>query len=355
MKLLTISCVSLTCGGAERVISLLSSYFINHYDTVEIVMWKDAPIFYTFDKRIKITNIEKEINSTNYVKKILWFRQYLKLQKPFAVLSFLAKSSIGVLTAAFGTKVPIIVAERNDPRQLKGGWAMIKIRDFLYNFAAGILEQTEHNKKYFRGIKLKKTSVIHNPVLMSPDIVGSALKGKKDNTIISVGRLEPQKNQALLINTFSRVHKRHPEYNLVIYGEGTLRAKLEILIQKLGLTDCVFLPGNKSNIFDYEKKAKLFVMTSNFEGMANALIEAMCIGLPCISTKVSGATDLINNGNNGILVDVGNEVELEEKILSLVENEEKMNFVATNAVKVFDHLKIEKIAKQWINYLDHFA
>lgn len=105
----------------------------------------------------------------------------------------MAKSSVQVILSTIGLKVPIVVAERNDPRQLKGGWAMIKIRDFLYNRASGILEQTNNNRKYFTGSKYKKTDVIYNPVFMEPDHIGSAVRTNKLKIIISVGRLEKQK------------------------------------------------------------------------------------------------------------------------------------------------------------------
>lgn len=354
MKTMVISCVSLACGGAERVISILSSKFLKQFDSVTIVTWKDAPVFYQISEKIRIVVIEKEISSSNYLKKIFWFRSFLKEQKPSIVLSFLAYSSIGVLIAHAGLKMPVIIAERNDPRYLNGGLPIILIRNFLYTFASGILEQTEQNKRYFKGIKRKKTSVIYNPIFMSSDHVGIAETVEKQNMIVSVGRLFPQKNHKMLIKAFANVYRRHPEYKLIIYGEGPCRNELENLITTLHLNQCVFLPGNKSNIFNLIKDARLFVMSSDFEGMPNALIEAMCLGLPCISTKVSGATDLISNGENGILVSIGSEEEMKNAIETIIENEALAKKISQKASRIYNELTVEKISGQWVSYVNKY-
>ncbi len=354
MKLLVISCVSLTCGGAERVISILSGKFASHYDAVKIVMWQEAPVFYQIDERVDIISIEKEIGSSNYLRKILWFRNFLKENNPSLVISFLAKSSIGVLLARICLKIKVVVAERNDPRFLKGGKMMILFRDFLYTFATGILEQTTSSREYFKGVKLKKTSVIYNPIFMESQYVGKAIGTKKNKKIVSIGRLEPQKNHKMLIDAFAQIHKMYPEYELVVYGEGTCRSALEKQIREKSLTQKVKLPGNQANIFDLICDAELFVMTSNFEGMPNALIEAMCLGIPCVSTEVSGAVDLIKNGENGLLVPVGNKIALVESIKKVIDDKIFAKKMAEAASCLYEELSVEKISKQWIDYIDLF-
>ena len=119
-----------------------------------------------------------------------------------------------------------------------------------------------------------------------------------------------QKNQLLLLKAFKRVVSIRPEYTLTIYGEGPERSLLEKYILDNNMTNVVNLPGSVKNVYDKIADAEIFVMSSNFEGMPNALIEAMCLGLACVSTKVSGATDLIKDGVNGDLVDIGNEQSL---------------------------------------------
>lgn len=354
MKSLVVSCVSLTCGGAERVISILSSRFASHFDSVKIIMWKDAPVFYKIDNRVEIVSIEKEVSSRNYLKKVLWFRSFLKKEKPSLVLSFLAKSSVGVLLANVGVNAKVIVAERNDPRFLKGGKPMILIRDVLYTFANGILEQTESSRLYFSGRKLAKTRVIYNPVLMDLTYVGCACNEKREKVIVSVGRLELQKNYKLLLNAFYEFHKIYPSYKLVVFGEGNCRENLEKEVNSLQMSSYVSFPGNKKNLFDCIKNATAFVMSSNFEGMPNALIEAMCLGLPCISTKVSGAVDLIKNGKNGLLVNIGDQQAIVEALKKIVTDEVFAGKLGKEASKIYSDLSVEKISTEWIDYLDSF-
>mgnify|MGYP000031221479 FL=1 len=351
---LYISCVSLSCGGAERVLSVLSSHFADKYENVKIFTWKETPVFYDFDTRVQIISIERECSSKNTIQKCFWFRKYIKRNIPDVILSFLAKSSVQVILSTIGLKVPIVVAERNDPRQLKGGWAMIKIRDFLYNRASGILEQTNNNRKYFTGSKYKKTDVIYNPVFMEPDHIGSAVRTNKLKIIISVGRLEKQKNHKLLIDSFAKLHNLYPDYCLVIYGEGAARKELENYISRFSLQKFILLPGNRTNVLDEMKKASMFVLSSNFEGMSNALIEAMCLGLPCISTKVSGSTDLINDGANGLLIDLDDREQLFNAMKRIIEDEEFALSLGMEATKIYSQLNVDKISKEWVHYINRF-
>ena len=354
MKKLFVSCVSLSFGGAERVLSILSHSFVKEYDDVRFIMWKNFPIYYEVNNKVSIINIEKECGSKSTIKKMLWFRKYVYQNSPNVILSFLANSSVKVLLSTIGMNTPIIVAERNDPRQLKGGWLMIKIRDFLYNRASAIIEQTETNKRYFKGAKYKKTHVIYNPVLMDKTIIGSALHTVKQNKIVSVGRLEPQKNQKALIEAFCAFHKKHTDTKLIIYGEGSSRRMLESQIEKEHLENFVLLPGVSRNIFEEIKEALFFVLSSDYEGMPNALIEAMCIGLPCISTKVSGAVDLIKNDKNGRLVEIGDSNGLFAAMEDLAGNEAKRLTLGNEAVKVYEQLNAERISQEWINHINSF-
>ena len=113
----------------------------------------------------------------------------------------------------------------------------------------------------------------------------------------------------------------------------------------------VCLPGNISDIHEHLKSAEIFVLSSDYEGMPNALIEAMCLGLPSISTKVSGATDLILDHENGILTELDSEEELEKAILELVENKELARKLAVNAAKLNEELEVSKIMQQWTEFI----
>lgn len=150
------------------------------------------------------------------------------------------------------------------------------------------------------------------------------------------------------------MHNLYPDYCLVIYGEGAARKELENYISRFSLQKFILLPGNRTNVLDEMKKASMFVLSSNFEGMSNALIEAMCLGLPCISTKVSGSTDLINDGANGLLIDLDDREQLFNAMKRIIEDEEFALSLGMEATKIYSQLNVDKISKEWVHYINRF-
>lgn len=352
MSKLFITCCSLCAGGAERVLSVLSKPLAEHYDEVQYIMWYDKPVFYDFDPKVKIISVEKHVGKWNVLKCMQWFRKYINHEQPDLVLSMSAPFNMLTLGSLLFSHHKIVVAERVDPRSFHWGKHLEIARNILYKKATGILAQTEYSKSYFKKDLYKKTDVIFNPIIMSSDLIGSALGTKKNHTIATAGRLTYQKRHDLLIKVFAKFHKSHPEYKLIIYGEGQERENLESLIVELDVKNAVALPGATKNLWQELTTANMFIMTSLFEGMSNSLIEAMCLGLPCISTKVSGAIDLIKSDQNGILIDINDESALYDAMIKIAENKDFAYKLANNATKLYDILNVETISNQWIDYID---
>lgn len=336
-------------GGAERVVSILSGKMAEQGMDVEILTYYDRPVFYKIDSRVKISSVEKFTEKKSLFYNLMWIRHYFQEHAQF-VISFLAPFNIVSIVANLGTGIPMIVADRNDPAKVPTNLLTRKLRNFLYRFADGVVLQTEKNKEYFCNTVQKKGVVIYNPIELGKN-QGIALRTQKEKIFVSAGRLMPQKNQKMLIDAFGEILKTHPDYRLVIYGEGPERNHLESLVREKEIQDSVFLPGSISNLHEQMKCAKLFVLTSDYEGMPNALIEAMCLGLPVISTKVSGATDLILDHENGILVEVGNQEKLQDAMLELIENPELAAHLANKAVELNETLELSKIMNQWIDFI----
>lgn len=347
-KTLFVSNATLYSGGAERVLSVLSGHFADEYERVVYILWLHYPIFYEIDDRLEIVDIEERSGKKNILQKMWWFRQYVIKEKPDLILSFLYPWSMKVITSLLLTSFKIVVAERQDPRIVFGGALGRYLRKCLYKKAKGIVVQTDSNSKYYDG----DVKVIYNPISISEEKVGYAIKTKKEKTIVSVGRLIPQKNRELLMKAFALFYKDHPDYKLIIYGDGNLKEALQQLAYSLGIGESVLMPGNSTNVVESISHATAFVLSSNYEGMPNALLEAMCIGLPCISTKVSGAIDLIESGKNGLLVELNDVEAMARAITFIVENKserEKMSFEAT---KVSDLLNQDVISQKWIDYIN---
>lgn len=334
-------------GGAERVVSILTRQYIQKGIPVEIVLYYDERPFYDIHPEIKITYVERETGCRNLFKNILWLRRYF-IRNADLVISFLAQFNMVALAALFATGIPIIVADRNDPRHMPKQAPVRIARNLMYHLADAIVVQTQHNKDYFSSVLQKKCSIIYNPVDLQ-EKKGMALRTAKKPRIVSAARLMKQKNQLMLLDAFAQIKKDFPAYTLTIYGEGPFRPELEKRIRELGLDDSVYLPGKVQNVFDCIADAELFVLSSDFEGMPNALIEAMCLGLPVISTKVSGATDLIIDGKNGLLTDVGNTEQFMEAMRRMLNDVELRRECANEATKLNEQLRTEIITAQWLD------
>ena len=286
----------LNSGGAERVVSLLSNKLFDKGFDIEILTYYDRKINYSINNNIKITKVVLETKSSNIIKNMSWLKKYFNNNADL-IISFLAPFNMLALLTKGNT--PIIVADRNDPNKIPNNKLLRLLRNKIYKKANYVVVQTNNNKNYFN--YLNNVIVINNPINIGNN-VGKAINTQKENKIVSVARLMPQKNQLLLIEVFNEVLKEHKDYKLIIYGEGPERSNLENKINELKLNDSVLLPGNDNDVINKILDAKVFVLPSNYEGMPNSLIEAMCIGLPVISTKVSGANELIKDKENGLLI-----------------------------------------------------
>lgn len=352
MSKLIVSSGTLSSGGAERVLSILSESFASHYDEVVYLTWNDVPDFYTVDVRVRRVCVERECGSKNILKKVLWFRTFIKRENPTVVLSFLAPFNVLISYVLMGVATKLIVAERNDPRCVWNGFIRRHLRNIAYRFADGILEQTENNKNYFKGSLYDKTDVIYNPMIMDDRYLGKALRTEKKNRIVSVARLEKQKNPEMQLKAFLEFLTSHPDYTMTMYGSGNYHEHVATMVKDMGLDNKVFLPGAVKGVWDEIVNAECFVMTSWYEGMPNALLEAMCLGLPCVSTKVSGAVDLIVSGKNGFLVDLDDHRAMAQAMLEVCDNKSLANSLGNEAVGIYEKLRLEIISTQWLEYID---
>lgn len=337
-------------GGAERVVATLSSCMAEQGMAVEVLTYYDEPISYKISPKVQITVVEKLTGKTGKLHNLFQIRKYFKKHAK-VVISFLAPFNMMAIAANLGNKIPLIVADRNDPTKIPSNIILRKIRDFLYMFADGIVVQTKKNQAYFNCVVQRKSTVIYNPVNLG-EYAGAALACPKEKKFVTAGRLMTQKNQKMMIRAFANVLVSYPDYQLVVYGEGPCREELESLVKSLGIEKNVLLPGNTTKLHEQITDASVFLLSSDYEGMPNALIEAMCMGIACISTKVSGATDLITDHENGILTEVNSQAELEKAMVELIENPELVEKYAKASVDLNKQLELSVIMEQWIAFIN---
>ena len=334
----------LTSGGSERVLSLVANELSKRGHDVEILSYMDTVIFYDLEPGIRVLFMDREAKSHSMMKKILWLRRYVKESNPDVVIAFLQRVYCLTIMSLLGTGIPVVSSERNDPRYYNKFYKLL-MRIFL-PFTSRHVVQTQSIKEYFPSNVQRKTTIIPNPV--NEDIYQIDVeKVKKKDIIINVGRMTNQKNQLMLIHAFNNIHQEFPSYQLYIYGDGPEREKLEACISSLSLGDKVFLPGKCEHIFDKMSEARLFCLSSDFEGMSNALIEAICLGLPIVTTHVSGVKELIKDGQNGSIVDIGDERGFSEAMRQLLSNDSQMALFARNNRLKANDFRARAIIDQW--------
>lgn len=294
--------------------------------------------------------IKQDLENRNFIFHLMAVRKVIRTEKPECVISFLLDANILNMLACIGTKAKSIVCERNDP--FKPHYHIMKIAKPFFRLADGAVYQLPKVAEFYKNIKAP-TAIIPNPVLCKADVQIKSFN-ERDNVIVTLGRLDLfQKRHDVLVNAFAAFSQKHPEYKLVIYGDGPDENRIRDLILKLGLNDKVILAGVTSNPQDSIKNAKFFVLSSDFEGIPNALIEAMSIGLPCISTdcRPGGASLLIKNNINGIIVPPHDEKSLADQMRCLAENAEKAETLGNNARQIVNDFAEDEIALQWCNYI----
>ena len=340
---------NLGSGGAERVTSLLANQLCQKGYDVEIIFFRNRLVFYELGERVKTIVIGEECHSDMMWRKMLWLRNYVKKEKPDVVIPFRVSVYCTTILSLLGLSVPILASERIDPHIPDSYWTCL--RKLLLPFVKHLVVQTEYIKSYYPKFIQKKTSVIPNPVrdevfsLPQPSLKGRGME--RLNRIISVGRLYPQKNQKMMIRAFAKVADEFPDWQLVIYGEGPLRAELEFLVSSFKLQNRVFLPGRTDRVIEELRKSKIFCMSSDYEGMSNSMIEAICVGLPIISTYVSGTEELIVDGKNGFLIIPNDEEQMARCFNTLMGNEELLTRFSGYNKNLSSRFKTETIVDQW--------
>ena len=339
---------TLQSGGAERVVSELSSMYADYFKEVVLLTYYDAPVFYHIDPRVKIDCIEKLTGTTNKLSNARRLRSYVKREKPDVFLSFLMPFNMMAIASLAFTGTKIVVCERQDPSDVKTPLLRV-IRNFLYHFCSRIEVQTQKGKDYFSKSIQKKITVIPNPNHITREERELAINSPKEYKVAIVGRLIPLKNHRMLINAFAQAHKIHPEYRLDIYGEGEMRTEISNQIEEIGLEKTVILRGRTDNVPSALASARIFVLCSNVEGMPNALMEAVALGVPSIATDVSGVRDIINDGEDGFIIPVGDEAALEKKLLQLMDSEDLQRKFAVSSAVVVEKFDKKKIFGQWLD------
>lgn len=354
---LAIVITGLTRGGAERVTSFLSNYFSDSGREVYLISLTTGEHAYALSDVVNIIELDAS-HITNTLSKYFFMirslRKTIKRIKPNAVLGMMSYSGSLAALACLGLKIPFLISERNDPNTSTSfSEKEKKVIAYIHrHFVARAILQTESARSYYFSKDDDRGVIIPNPLYLE-EMPPANTALTKSRLIVTAGRLNNQKNHELLLDAFALVHEQHPEYSLTIYGEGEERTSLELQREYLGLKGSVFLPGNEKNLFSRFQEAELFVLSSNFEGMPNALIEAMAMGLPCITTDYSeGRGTVIIDRINGLVVPRNQVQTLSNAMLWCIEHPTDAEQLGLEAAKIRKQLDSQVVCKQWLDTIE---
>lgn len=345
---------NVTNGGGEKMFRWLGQNLKAQGYNVHFLFMYDNP-------EIDISGLDADCIglpiSTSYLyRNIRYFTvgiykmfRYLKKNDIKYIVSFGTNSFyfLGLFKRFLGIKV--VVSERADPQFKRFGW----LRKKLFAKADFSVFQTQGARNFFTKNKDERTYIIPNPVKLPPKVWNDNFA---EAYIVSVGRIDlNHKRQDLLVKAFATIHSSHPDVKLKIVGTGSDKEKLQGMIDELGLRDSVVFTGQVTDVIKELENSRIFVLTSDFEGIPNALLEAMSCGMPVISTDCTpgGAAFLLGEENKyGILVPKGDEQAIAENINMLLENKALRENYGRNARQRVMDFTEEKIIKRWKEVMD---
>lgn len=329
-------------GGAEKVISILSNHYAKKGWDVHIGLLAYPKVEYPLESSIVIHDLSSKFGPRRGFLKICKnVKEIVEKENPDVVISFMAVFCMTVGIALRNSKVYMIVSERDDPYAYSNK-VIQKFVNYAFRKADAVVFQTEHAKSYYSKKIQDKSRVIVNPIKVQ------CFRAKTQRKcIVSIGRLEEQKNIPMLIRAFADVHCVYPEYTLEIYGKGIMEESLRKLVAELKLEKSVFFMGTHENVHELISDAEIFALSSNHEGLSNAMLEAMMMGFPVVVTDVAGARDAIEDGENGFIVPVGDKDKMSDRLKMLIADSELRERMGHDAAETAVKFSAQRVIGEW--------
>jgi glycosyltransferase involved in cell wall biosynthesis len=355
---------SLSGGGAERVLISLANYFNKlNFQSVIVSLNQHTPA-YAIDKGVKVVHVLNRKRHDLVYRFYAFFKTFyaliklLRAEKPVCTISFITSANIWAGIACNFTNTPYIVSERTSPNRSlnKFGYLHKKLAALIYTKSASVVVSAKGVGDCLLATKgfthLNNIDRIMNAVTTFDSMTSGRVHVRK--YILGVGRLAFVKGFDILVAAFGLANLE--DTDLLIIGEGEERADLLCQIHRLGLQEKVILPGSKTNLQDYYSQAEMFVLPSRNEGYPNALVEAMSLGCPCIAVNCDfGPSEIIRDGDNGILIENESIIALGNAIVSLNNDEDLKKRIGTAARNICDSNSAVKILGEWATLVNKHA
>lgn len=335
-------------GGTERVIAVLANHFLQQNNKITILITASDKIEYDLDSRIEVICLGGETKGRllGRLQRVHKLRTYFRKNPDTVYLSFGTETNMFAILSSFFMNRKVIVSERSNPLTC----TFSKSRDMLYSFAKGFVFQTPDAMKCFSPKIQERSMVIPNPI---SDKVPERYEGERRKEIVAVGRLGKEKNHRLLLEAYADFVQTVSDYTLKIYGKGPLKQELSDYAEELGISRSVIFADFAPDVLERIKDSYMYVLSSDYEGISNSLLEAMTMGLPVISTDcpIGGSGMLIKNYENGILVPVGDRKAMSEAMIRLASDRELADRMSSEAYKMRNGYSVENIAEMWLQMM----
>lgn len=339
---------NLQAGGAERVFSSIVNWFAENTVHRIYALQFSYPCtisdFYHLDCRVE--------EHYSFFKDIDSAASILSKIKPDCVISFLNPMNYVISIASQRVGIPHIACERNDPYFSPPKNEDRIMRDEAFCNASGCIFQTPNASSYYDKKFLKgRIKIIGNPVCVT-----ESWEGNKDNRIVTVGRYAEQKNYPTLLHAFNLFQTRHPEYKLDCYGKDSGKLNyIKNFAREKNWDIGVSFNTPIENIHEEIRSAKLFIMSSLYEGMPNALMEAGALGIPIVASNVPGVRDLVSKYHCGVLCPPNDSEAFASNMESLLADKSLYALLASNGKKIIEEVGINKIAPLWLSYIEEIV
>lgn len=349
---------SLGIGGSEKMIKFVANGLSNLGHNVSIINLNTTGDLSNAENNeyIKVFNaniLYKNTFITNfhYLKFVL---ANVKKTRPEVLIGFLFLGNFFSVIVGKILRIPSIISERSNPFfENKNLSIFTKIKLHFINKANGAVFQTKGASLFYQTSLQKNCCIIANPISLPLDFKCNDIHTKR-NTIVSLGRLDnKQKRVDITLKAFAKFHKLHKDYKLLIYGSGPDELYLKQLTDELKLSESVFFKGISREPLKDLNNGKIFIITSEYEGISNTLLEAMALGLAVVSTDHSpgGASLLIQNRKNGLLTPVNDIDAIAKALEEYADNERLVKTCSLEAKNVLNLFKPNHIINLWEEYI----